>query len=201
MFLVGKDILYGLDLNSYIQRKNSEVILTIPTDSGKYETFSFDDFLIDSLEDSLEKENILLKNVSVTITNDKTYVHSGESEPGTIYALLRVADCIPDDVFINKKHLSSFELIKEITYTTCEPDYGSYTTSVYFVKITLKPDELAHVYFAGENADFLNKHIAFYCDDDMQITFKDNLQTFVTNDSEFICLSEFYLYNYILKNK
>ena len=186
MFLVCKDILYGLNLSSYIQRKDSEIILTLPTDSGKHEIFLFDDFLIDSLE----KENVLLKNVSVTITDNKTCVHSGESEPGTIYALLRVANCIPDDVFINNKHSSRFELIKKITYTTCEPDYGSYTTAVYFAKITLKPDEFVHVYFASENAYFLKEHIALYCDDDMKITFKDNLQTFVTNDSEFLSLSE-----------
>lgn len=46
------------------------------------------------------------------------------------------------------------------------------------------------VYFASKNAYFLKKHIAFYCNDDMEITFMDNLQTFVTNDSEFLSLSE-----------
>lgn len=186
MFLVCKDILYGLYLDSYAHRKDSKVILTIPTDSRENEIFSFDYFPIDSLE----KKNILLKNAIVTITNSKTDVYSGESEPGTIYALLRVSNCIPDDVFINKKHLSNFKLIKKISYTTCEPDWGSYTATVYFVKITLKPDEFVHVYFASKNAYFLKEHIAFYCDDDMKITFKDNLQTFVTNDSEFLSLSE-----------
>ena len=186
MFFVGKDILYGLNLNSYINREGSNVTLTIPTDNGKDEVFSFDDFPIDSLE----RKNVLLKNVSVTISSKKTCVHhSDKSEPGTIYALLRIANCIPDDVFINKKHSKYFELIKKISYTTGEPDFGCYTATVYFVKITLAPDELVHVYFASEDSYFLKEHLAFYCKDDMEIIFNDNLKTFVQNDTEFISLS------------
>lgn len=135
-------------------------------------------------------KNVFLKNVSITRSDCRTYVRSGESEPGTIYALLRIANCIPDDVFINKKHSSHFKLIKKIRYTTCEPDWGDYTATVYFVKINLKPDEYVHVYFAYKNAHFLEKHIAFYCDNDMEITFKDNLHTFAKNNTEFLSLSK-----------
>lgn len=186
MFLVCKDILYGLDPDWYIKREGSKVSITIPTDNGDHEVFLFDDFPIDSLE----KKNVLFKAVSITSNGITSVVHSSKSEPGIIYALLRVANCIPDDVFINKKHSSRFELIKKISYTTSEPDWGDYIATVYFVKITLKPAEFVHVYFAGENAYFLEKHIAFYCDDDMEITFKDNLQTFTTKNTNFLSLSE-----------
>ena len=187
MFLVGKDILYGLKLDSYIKREGSNVTISIPTDDGGAESFTFDEFPIESIE----KKNILFKKVSVTISDNKTTcVHSDKPEPGTIYALLRIANCIPDDVFINKKHSKNFELIKKISYTTCEPDWGSYTANVYFVKITLAPDELVHVYFANKHAGFLKDHFCFYCYDDMEIIFKEDLTTFLLNDNEFMSLSE-----------
>lgn len=176
-------------VSSYIKQKGSKATLTIPTDNGEDYVFEIEGYSVSALEN----ENVLLTNVHVTISDDKTktsVVNSKESEPGTIYALLRVAHCVPDDVFINKKHSSCFELIKKISYTTCEPDYGDYKANVYFVKITLKPDEFVHIYFASKNAYFLKHHIAFYCDDDMEITFKDNLQTLVPNDTEFLSLSE-----------
>ena len=186
MFLVCKDVLYGLNENSYIQRKDSNVILTIPDDDGTTTVFSFDDFPIDSFG----LKTILLKDVSVRSSKKQTSICSSKSKPGTIYALIRVANCIPDDVFINKKHSRNFELIKKIRYTTLEPDLGSYTASVYFVKITLKPDEFVHVYFASTNAPFLKEHLAIYCDYDMEITVTENLKTFVPNNAEFMSLSE-----------
>ena len=186
MFLLCKDVLYGLNLDSYIEREALGATLTIPTDSGKNEIFSFEEF-----PDSLEKKNVLLKDVSVTLLQSKTCInHSDKSEPGIVYALLRDATCIPDDVFISKKHSNNIELIKKISYTTCEPDYGDYTVGVYFVKIALAADDLVHIYFENSDSYFLKNHIALYCDDDMKVTFYDNLKTVTMNDDEFISLSD-----------
>lgn len=180
MLLVCKDVLYGLNENSYIKREGSKVTLTIPNECGKDGVFLFDDFPVESLE----MKNVLLKNVSIKASNGKNYVYSTKTKPRIIYALLRVANCIPDDVFIKREHSRHFKLIKKISYTTCEPDYGDYTASVYFVKITLKPEEFVHIFFANKNTYSLTKHIALYRDFDGEIEFKDNLKTFVPNNSE-----------------
>lgn len=187
MFFVCKDILYGLDKNTYVKRDGSKVIITIPTKHDKTEVFTFDDFPIEALG----MRNIFLENVSVSTSNGQTRIRTGAPQPGIIYALLRESDCIPDDVFIKCSHSSCFEPIKHIKYKTCEPDFGCYTASVYFVKIVLDCDEYVHVYFAGKNSFHFEKHIAFYCDDNMCVNFFDNMRTFVQNDPlEFMSLSE-----------
>lgn len=187
LFFVGSDVLYGLNETSYVKRNGSAVTLTIPTDSGENWIFSFDDFPINSLG----KKNVLLTNVSVKTSGNRTRVVKSEvSESRVVYALLRVATCIPDDVFIDKKHSSHFKLIKELRYTTLEPDWGDHTASVYFVKITLKQDEYVHIYFSYEGADSLKHHCAFYYEDDGSLHFKDELKTIRPMNNEIISLSE-----------
>ena len=112
MFLVCKDSLCGLKESSYIKRKGSKVVLTFP--SKNPEVFSFDNFPIEDLnEDIILRDDILLRNVSVKVSKSKTYVHSIKEESNTIYALLRGANCIPDDVFIKATDAHNFELIKK----------------------------------------------------------------------------------------
>lgn len=187
LFLVGSDVLYGLNETSYVNRNGSAVTLTIPTDSGENWIFSFDDFPINSLGE----QNVLLSNVSVKTSGNRTrIVKSKDSKSRVVYALLRVATCIPDDVFIDKKHSSHFKLIKELRYTTLEPDWGDHTASVYFVKITLNPNEYVHIYFSYKEADLLKHHCAFYCEDDGTLHFKDELKTIRPMNNEIISLSE-----------
>ena len=193
MFFVCKDVLCGLRESAYIKRKDSKVILTIPNDSENPEVFSFDDFPIEVFgnEDIILKRDIVLRNVSVKVLKSKTFVHSVKEESNTIYALLRGVNCIPDDVFIKATQSHNFKLIKKITYTSCEPDYGSYPATVYFVKINITPSNLVQVYFAGKDSHFLEDHIAFYHDYyEKRIRIKNNLQTFTINGDEFISLSE-----------
>ncbi len=186
MFLVCKDILYGLNENEYIKREGSKVVLSIPSDSNNFEVFSFDDFPIEDFGN----KDIILRNVSVRTSKSKTFVHSINKESHTIYALLRGANCVPDDVFIKTTQSCYFKLLKKITYKSCEPDYGIYPTAVYFVKINLKPFNLVEIYFAGKNSSILEEHIVFYCDYNKRIRFKNNLETFILNSDEFISLSK-----------
>lgn len=189
LFLVGPDVLYGLDESYYVKRSGSTVILTIPTDSGENWIFSIDDFPIDSLGE----KNVLLSNVAVKTAGNRVRVVKSEnsnSKSKVIYALLRTATCIPDDVFIDKKHASHFKLIKELRYTSLEPDWGEHTASVYFVKITLKPDEYVNIYFSYKGAEYLKHHCAFYYDYEGSLSFTDNLETIRLLNDEIMPLSE-----------
>lgn len=158
--------------------EQKKVCLSIPNyleETHEIETinFLFSDEIIDAHDFNKEGyehklDNISLKQESknsyhINLSNDDSSNDSSKKvNDQCMYALLRCASIVPDDIFIPASKKDKIEVLRRIRFIDDEADLGDFLSNVYLIKITLKYHESIPVYLTCTKPYVLNKHYVFY---------------------------------------
>ena len=130
--------------------------------------------------------------VRKTSQNSYTINHSESTSERYMYALIRGTVIFPDDVFIPANMKDKVKVLQRIRFIDAEPDYGSFLSNVYLIRISLRLDESIPIYLTYDNSSVLDEHYVIYrpsWSDEYYVTKK--LETYIyINKNEYISLSE-----------
>lgn len=177
----------------------SQLHLSIPNyleDEHKTENINFV-FNIDGISKKSLEKDLLLEKISLRKTSKSSYSIdlSKKISESYMYALIRSAAAIPDDVFIPSSMKDKVTVLRRIRFIDDEVDYGDFLSNVYFIQIDLGGHESIPIYLTYDNPYFLEEHYVFYKTDwDEKYHISKKLKTFIYidkyNKDQYISLSE-----------
>ena len=185
--------------NVSIRRKDGILTLRIPNYNPKTSKQEHVEFILPTnCTKKMLKKDVIIPNLSLEETSENRYIFAETyyNDYSRIYALVRNADTVSDDIYINSEEKSKIKVIRRLQFVDDECDYGDFLSNVYFLEIKLNSDEKVTLYPTYQNnSSQLDREIVFYR---FNLTF-NNLWLIeeekikpisIINDKRFISLSE-----------
>lgn len=144
------------------------------------------------------KKDVIISNLSLEETSENRYIFAETyyNDYSRIYALVRNADTVSDDIYINSEEKSKIKVIRRLQFVDDECDYGDFLSNVYFLEIKLNPNEKVTLYPTYQNnSSQLDREIVFNrfnlpFNNPWLIEEEKIKPTSISNDKRFISLSE-----------
>lgn len=141
--------------------------LRIPNYQEKQKRHEYIGFTLPKCKETDLEKDMLFKSVRLTVISPKFlyHVYNGDANEEEMYALLRSARAVTDDLFIPASMRDKVTVMQRIRFVDDEVDYGDYLSNVYLIKIKLKKKESLPIYMSYENPYSLDDHYVFYRSD------------------------------------
>ena len=176
---------------------SSKVRITITNYLASEIRHEYIKFIFSDIDEDMLEKDILLDNVSLTrVSKNKYYITSSDTqEQPYMYALLRSAVGIPDDIFIPASMKNNVTVLRRIQFLDNDEFYGEFLSNVYLVKIKLDLGESLPMYLASERPNKLEEHYVFYKKNrSKRYCVSEKMSTHIhlskNNKDEYISLSE-----------
>lgn len=169
------------------------IIPNLSTDKG-YKNIEF--ILPVKISDLKEMRGDYIISFSKLRKNLNGYTFESKKIPNSkvIYALLHYDRVVPSDIYIHTAMKEYVEVLEKVQFHDIEPDYGTYLTKFYFVKIAIPNNQSVRFYLSWRNGlKRLERHLIFSNEKHYGISVK-NARTCTKLDSlrrkEYIALSD-----------
>ncbi len=180
---------------SYTVNKNLKLVIPNLLGGEKKEEISFVFYNLELITpQKLYNQDIFLPNIKLRGNAKNTYAFepSKAFKPSPLlYALLKCPYPYQDDIFIPVSMQNSIRIIKHIKNSNSLDNFDNDFSNIYFVAITLKPNESIPIYFSSIGASSLNDHCVIYRQQKFDYTKKD----FIDSCDVFYGLKTFILLN------
>lgn len=185
--------------NVSIRRKDGILTLRIPNYNPKTSKHEYVEFILPTkCTKKMLKNDVIILNLSLEKISENKYIFTETyyNDYSRIYALVRNADIVSDDIYIKSEEKSKVKVIRRMRFVDDECDYGEFLSNVYFLEIKLNPNEKFALYPTYQNnSGKLNKIITVYrpkilFDAPWFIEEKKIEPISIGNDKRFISLSE-----------
>lgn len=185
--------------NVSIRRKDGMLTLIIPNYNPKTSKQEHVEFILPTnCTKKMLKKDVIISNLSLEETSENRYIFAETyyNDYSRIYALVRNADTVSDDIYINSEEKSKIKVIRRLQFVDDECDYGDFLSNVYFLEIKLNPNEKVTLYPTYQNnSSQLDREIVFNrfnlpFNNPWLIEEEKIKPTSISNDKRFISLSE-----------
>lgn len=185
--------------NVSISRKDGMLTLIIPNYNPKTSKQEHVEFILPTnCTKKMLKKDVIISNLSLEETSENRYIFAETyyNDYSRIYALVRNADTVSDDIYINSEEKSKIKVIRRLQFVDDECDYGDFLSNVYFLEIKLNPNEKVTLYPTYQNnSSQLDREIVFNrfnlpFNNPWLIEEEKIKPTSISNDKRFISLSE-----------
>lgn len=185
--------------NVSIRRKDGMLTLIIPNYNPKTSKQEHVEFILPTnCTKKMLKKDVIISNLSLEETSENRYIFAETyyNDYSRIYALVRNADTVSDDIYINSEEKSKIKVIRRLQFVDDECDYGDFLSNVYFLEIKLNPNEKVTLYPTYQNnSSQLDREIVFnrfnlLFNNPWLIEEEKIKPTSISNDKRFISLSE-----------
>ena len=173
-----------------------QLCLTIPNyleEKKKLEEIKFV-FNIKGLRKESFNRNLILEDIYLEKIDNNSYVINPADKKSEkyMYALIRNASVVLDDVFIPRCMKDKVEVLRRIRFIDDEVDYGDFLSNVYLIRIKLECRESLPVYLTCSKPSVLREHYVFYRTDyNKEYCVSEKLKTFIyVKENQYISLSE-----------